>query len=141
MGYRRIVLAGLGAGAWVSLVAASRGAPVDGVIAVAPEYRGEAKAMADASTARSDWQKVTAALPAGPRILVVNFARNAADTTASHADDARAAFSASAANAVVVVDPPDFPDRASTQKPGFGLAYGGCIWRFIEAGEREAPCQ
>ena len=64
MGYRRIVLAGLGAGAWVSLVAASRGAPVDGVIAVVPEFRGETNALADASTARTDWQKVTTTLPA-----------------------------------------------------------------------------
>src|SRR5215831_1177345 len=71
MGYRRIVLAGLGGGAWVSLAAASHGAPVDGVIAIAPEYRGEAKAMADA-TARGDFQKAVAALPTGPRVFVVN---------------------------------------------------------------------
>jgi hypothetical protein len=138
MGYRRIVLAGLGAGAWVSLVAASRGAPVDGVIAVAPEFRGETNALADASTARSDWQKVTTTLPAGPRIFVVNFTRNAPGT--AYAADARAAFSASGAAAVVVADPPDFPDRVSVQRSTFGRVYGGCIYRFIETGARQAPC-
>jgi pimeloyl-ACP methyl ester carboxylesterase len=140
MGYRRIVLAGLGAGAWVSLVAASRGAPVDGVIAVAPEFRGETKAMADAGTARSDWQKVTAALPSSPRIFIVNFARNADHSTASYADDARAAFSASGAKATVVIDPPDFADRAAMQRAAFGRVYGGCIYQFIENGTRRAPC-
>jgi hypothetical protein len=128
MGYRRIVLAGLGGGAWVSLAAASHGAPVDGVIAIAPEYRGEAKAMADA-TARGDLQKAVAALPTGPRVFVVNLQRNAAVGMTP------------GANAAAVVDPPDFPDRASMQKPAFGRAYGDCIWRFIEAGERQAPCQ
>ena len=139
MGYRRIVLAGLGAGAWVSLVAASRGAPVDGVIAVAPEFRGETNALADASTARTDWQKVTTTLPTGPRVFIVNFARNAS-SSAYHAADARAAFSVSGVSALVVADPPDFPDRTSLQRSAFGRAYGGCIYRFIGTGARQAPC-
>jgi pimeloyl-ACP methyl ester carboxylesterase len=138
-GYKRIVLAGLGAGAWVSLVAAARGAPVDGVVAIAPEFRGETNALTDASTARSEWRKVTASLPTGPRVFVVNFARNA-PTTGDYAADARNAFSASGANAVVVADPPDFPDRAALQRTAFGRTYGGCIFRFIDSGARQAPC-
>ncbi len=41
---------------------------------------------------------------------------------------------------VVIADPPDFPDCVSLQRPAFGRAYGGCIFRFIETGARQAPC-
>jgi pimeloyl-ACP methyl ester carboxylesterase len=139
MGYKRIVLAGLGAGAWISLVAAARGAPVDGIVAIAPEFRGETNGPADPSIARNDWQKVTATVPSGPRLFVVNLARNASGT-GDYAADARAGFAASGANAVVVVDPPDFPDRGSMHRPAFGRTYGGCIYRFVDSGVRQAPC-
>jgi hypothetical protein len=138
MGYRRVMLAGLGAGAWISLVAASHGASVDGVIAVAPEFRGDSNVMADAPMARANWQKITASLAAGPRVFIVNFVRNGPAPT--YAADARAAFSASGASAVVVTDPPDFPDRPSLQRPGFSRAYGGCLYQFVENGVRRAPC-
>jgi hypothetical protein len=89
--------------------------------------------------ARSDWQKVTTSLPASARVFVVNFERNS-QGTAYHAADAKAAFTAAGITAVVVADPPDFPDRASVQKTTFGRVYGGCIYRFIETGVRQAPC-
>ena len=47
MGYRRVVLAGQSAGAWVSLAALQRGAPVDGVISIAAAHHGEVIKMRD----------------------------------------------------------------------------------------------
>jgi pimeloyl-ACP methyl ester carboxylesterase len=38
LGYRRVVLAGQSAGAWMSMAATFRGAPVDGVISVAAAH-------------------------------------------------------------------------------------------------------
>ena len=45
LGYRRVVLAGQSAGAWVSLAALARGAPVDGVVSIAAAHHGEVSKM------------------------------------------------------------------------------------------------
>src|SRR5260221_10523490 len=66
MGYRRVVLAGQSAGAWVSLAALVRGAAVDGVISMSAAHHGEGKAMPDTARARSDWQHLIEALKPGP---------------------------------------------------------------------------
>ena len=64
MGYRRVVLAGQSAGAWVSLAALARGAPVDGVVSIAAAHHGEVTKMRDTTRARSEWQNVIEALQA-----------------------------------------------------------------------------
>ena len=74
MGYRRVVLAGQSAGAWVSLAALARGVPVDGVISIAAAHHGEVTKMRDTTRARSEWQNVIEALTPGPRVVLVNFA-------------------------------------------------------------------
>ena len=74
MGYRRVVLAGQSAGAWVSMAAAFRGAPVDGVISVAAAHHGYVKDMRDVSVARSEWQQIVRGIKPGPRVVLVNFA-------------------------------------------------------------------
>ena len=53
MGYRRVVLAGQSAGAWVSLAALARGAPVDGVVSIAAAHHGEVNKMRDTTRART----------------------------------------------------------------------------------------
>ena len=51
MGYRRVVLAGQSAGAWVSLAAALRGAPADGVISISAAHHGPVEKMTDPARA------------------------------------------------------------------------------------------
>ena len=70
MGYRRIILAGQSAGAWVSMAAALRGAPVDGVISIAAAHHGYVKDMRDVSVARSEWQQIVRGIKPGPRLVV-----------------------------------------------------------------------
>ena len=91
MGYRRVVLGGQSAGAWVSMAAAARGAPADGVISIAAAHHGEVKAMRDVSIARNDWQQVVRGIRPGPRLVVVQFKDDPYDV-GGRMDDARAAF-------------------------------------------------
>jgi pimeloyl-ACP methyl ester carboxylesterase len=139
MGYRRIVLAGQSAGAWVSLAATARGAAVDGVISIAAAHHGVVSKMTDVTRARSDWQKMVRAIRPGPRILLVNFARDEYDV-GGRMDDARAAFAAAGVDAVIIADPPGFTGHGAGTSNAFPRKYGTCIHDFIERGRREAPC-
>lgn len=140
MGYRRIILAGQSAGAWVSLAATFRGAPVDGVISVAAAHHGYVKDMRDVTVARSEWQQIVRGIRPGPRIVVVNFADDIYDV-GGRMDDARSAFTASGVQAVVIADPPGFKGHGAGNEFAFPRQYGACIHAFIETGARQAPCR
>ncbi len=139
MGYRRVVLAGQSAGGWVSLAATMRGAPVDGVVAVASAHHGEVKNMRDVSIARSEWQQVVKGILPGPRLVVVNFADDTYDV-GGRMDDARGAFVASGVQALVISDPPDFKGHGAGNEFAFARKYGACIQAFVETGSRQPPC-
>lgn len=139
MGYRRIVLAGQSAGAWVSLAAALRGAPVDGVISIAAAHHGLVEKMTDPTRARSDWQHVVSGLKAGPRFLIVNFAEDAYDV-GGRMDDALKAFAASGVDAVVIDNPSGFKGHGAAGDFAFTRKFGACIGKFIESDVRQAPC-
>jgi pimeloyl-ACP methyl ester carboxylesterase len=139
MGYRRVILAGQSAGAWVSMAAAMRGAPVDGVISVSAAHHGEVKNMRDISVARSEWHQLVTGIKPGPRLVVVNFTGDSYDV-GGRMDDARSAFAASGAQAIVISDPPDFSGHGAAYDSAFGRKYGACIKNFIEQGTRQAPC-
>ncbi len=139
MGYRRVILAGQSAGAWASLAATMRGAPVDGVISVSAAHHGEVKEMRDVSIARSEWQQIVKGIKPGPRIVVVNFTGDSYDV-GGRMDDASAAFAASGVQAVVISDPAGFKGHGAGNENGFARKFGPCIARFIESGTRQAPC-
>jgi pimeloyl-ACP methyl ester carboxylesterase len=139
LGYRRVILAGQSAGAWVSLAATMRGAPVDGVISVSAAHHGEVKNMTDVSRARSEWQQVVRGIKPGPRLVVVNFVNDAYDV-GGRMDDARAAFAASGVDAVVISNPPGFAGHGAAGDGSFAHKFGHCIYGFIETGARQAPC-
>jgi pimeloyl-ACP methyl ester carboxylesterase len=140
MGYRRIVLAGQSAGAWVSMAAAFRGAPVDGVISVAAAHHGHVKDMRDVTVARSEWQQIVRGIKPGPRVVVVNFADDIYDV-GGRMEDARSAFAASGVQALVIADPPGFKGHGAGGDNGFPRKYGACINAFIETGRKQAPCE
>ena len=139
MGYKRVVLAGQSAGAWVSLAATMRGAPVDGVISVAAAHHGEVKDMRDVSIARSEWQQIVRGIKPGPRIVVVIF-RNDTYDVGGRTDDASAAFSGSGVESIVVAYPPDFTGHGAANANAFPRKFGACIYAFIEKGQRQPPC-
>jgi pimeloyl-ACP methyl ester carboxylesterase len=139
MGYRRVVLAGQSAGAWVSLAAAMRGAAVDGVIAVSPAHHGEVKNMGDVSKARSEWQKMVAGIKPGPKVIVVIFRDDSYDV-GGRTDDASAAFKASGVDAVVIANPDGFTGHGAASSNTFPRKFGACLYAFIETGTRQAPC-
>lgn len=140
MGYRRVVLAGQSAGAWVSLAAAARGAPVDGVISIAAAHHGEvARMRGDTTRARSDWQNVVAALKRGPRLVLVNFADDTYDVGGRMAD-ARAAFAKSGVDAVIIDSPDGFKGHGAGGDMAFARKFSGCIESFIDKGTKQQPC-
>ena len=139
MGYRRILLAGQSAGAWVSLAALVRGAAIDGVIAIAAAHHGEVKAMPDTARARADWQHMIEALKPGPRIVLVNFADDAYDVGGRMAD-ARTIVAKSGVDAVIIDDPAGFKGHGAASDPAFARKFGSCIQAFIETGGKRQPC-
>ncbi len=139
MGYRRVILAGQSAGAWVSMAATMRGAPVDGVISVSAAHHGEVKDMRDVSRARSEWQQVVKGIKPGPRLIVVNFVDDAYDV-GGRMDDAKAAFAVSGVNAIVISNPEGFKGHGAAGNNVFPRKFGACIHDFIEKGTRQAPC-
>jgi hypothetical protein len=139
MGYKRVVLAGQSAGAWVSMAATFRGAPVDGVISVVAAHHGYVKDMRDVSLARSEWHQMVRGIKPGPRLVVVNFAGDDYDV-GGRMDDARAAFAASGVQALVIDAPAGFKGHGAGGGNTFPRTYGACIHAFIETGARQAPC-
>jgi pimeloyl-ACP methyl ester carboxylesterase len=139
LGYRRIVLAGQSAGAWVSLAAAARGAPVEGVISVSAAHHGEVKSMRDPDFARSEWRKLVTGIQRGPRVLLVQFAGDAFDVGGRMAV-ARETFDRSTVDAVIIDQPHGFTGHFAGAESAFARTFGTCIHAFIEHGQRRAPC-
>lgn len=140
LGYRRVILGGQSAGAWVSLAAAVRGAPVDGVISVAAGHHGEVKDMRDVSVARSEWQQLMTGLRPGPRVVLVQFRDDSYDV-GGRIEDARGAFANSGVQAVLIDRPPGFAGHYAGSDFGFARTYGACLKVFMDAGMRQSPCQ
>jgi pimeloyl-ACP methyl ester carboxylesterase len=139
LGYRRVVLAGQSAGAWVSLAAAMRGAKVDGVISIAAAHHGTVDKMRDTTRARSEWQQVIKGLKPGPAIVVVNFADDAYDVGGRMAD-AKAAFAASGVTGLVIEDPDGFKGHGAGGESTFARKFGPCIVAFVETRKKQPPC-
>ncbi len=139
MGYRRVILAGQSAGAWVSIAATMRGAAVDGVISVAAAHHGEVKDMRDVSIARSEWQQIVKGIKPGPRLVVVNFRDDTYDV-GGRMDDAKAAFAAAGVDALVINNPDGFKGHGAARGRPFAQKFGTCINTFIETGVRQPPC-
>jgi len=138
MGYRRIILAGQSAGAWVSLAALQRGAAVDGVISIAAAHHGTVDKMRDPTRARSEWQHVLQGIRRGPRLVVVNFAGDAYDV-GGRMDDARSILTKNGVDAEIIDAPEGFKGHGAADA-SFSRKFGPCFADFIETGKRQPPC-
>jgi pimeloyl-ACP methyl ester carboxylesterase len=139
MGYRRVVLAGQSAGAWVSLAALARGAPVDGVISISAAHHGEVKNMRDTGFARSEWRKLVESISPGPRLVLVQFAEDTFDV-GGRMEVAHDAFARSGVQAMIINHPAGFEGHYAGAVPAFPLKFGTCIDAYIQTGSRQAPC-
>lgn len=88
------------------MAATFRGAPVDGVNAVAPAHHGQVKDMRDVTVARSEWQQIVRGIKPGPRLVVINRGRRVRRRRPH--GDTRAAFATSGVQALVIADPQGF---------------------------------
>jgi hypothetical protein len=138
MGYRRVILAGQSNGAFQSLAAVQHGAPADGVISTAAALNDDVTKLRDVSIPRDEFRQMVRAIKPGPRLVVVNFPEDAKDV-GGRMDDARAAFGASGADAIIL-EPADFKGHNAANTPSFTRKFSACIHAFIETGQRQAPC-
>ncbi|WP_428685985.1 hypothetical protein [Reyranella sp.] len=138
LGYRRIILAGQSAGAWVSLAALQRGAAADGVISIAAAHHGPVEKMRDPTRARSEWQHVLEGIRRGPRLIVVNFAGDAYDV-GGRMDDARSILGRNGVEAEIVDAPEGFKGHGAADSI-FSRKFGACFAAFIETGKKQPPC-
>jgi pimeloyl-ACP methyl ester carboxylesterase len=138
-GYRRIILAGQSAGAWVSLAALGRGAPVDGVISISAAHHGQVKDMRNPDLARSEWLKLMEAIKPGPRLALVQFAGDAFDV-GGRMNIAYDVLTQSRVEAIIIDHPPGFEGHGAGTNPAFPLKFGACIDLFIQTGSRQPPC-
>ena len=138
MGYRRIILAGQSAGAWVSLAALQRGAAADGVISVAAAHHGVVEKMRDPTRARSEWQHMLEGIKRGPRLVVVNFADDAYDV-GGRMDDARSIFARTGIAADIIDAPEGFKGHNAADS-SFASKLGACSAACIETGKKQPPC-
>lgn len=138
MGYRRVILAGQSAGAWVSLAALQRGAAADGVISIAAAHHGVVEKMRDQTRARSEWQHVLEGIRRGPRLVVVNFADDAYDV-GGRMDDARSIFAQTGVEADIIDAPEGFKGHNAADS-AFARKFGACLASFIETGKKQPPC-
>jgi pimeloyl-ACP methyl ester carboxylesterase len=139
MGYRRVILAGQSAGAWVSLAALGRGAPVDGVISISAAHHGEVKDMRNPAFARSEWVKLMEAIKPGPRLALVQFAGDTFDV-GGRMKIAHDVLGQSRVEAMIIDHPPGFEGHGAGTIPAFPLKFGACIDLFVETGNRQPPC-
>jgi dienelactone hydrolase len=139
MGYRRVVLAGQSNGAWQSLAAVAKGAPADGVIAMAPALNDSLTKVRDLSILKSDWQQLVSSIKPGPRIVIANFAGDDKDV-GGRMGDAKAAFGVSGVSAVLLAEPSGFTGHGAANDFKFSRSYADCIQAFIESGIKRPPC-
>lgn len=138
MGYNKVILGGQSAGAWASLEAAALGAPVDGVIAMAPAIDGVISKLRDPSVATANWQTLVDRLPVGIPIAIFLFAHDDYDV------GGRATYARShrgARNLLVIDKVPEESGHHTANSLGFAMTYGDCLHDWIAKGERNRACR
>jgi hypothetical protein len=139
LGYRRVILAGQSAGAWVSLAAFQRDAGADAVTSISAAHHGAARDMADQSRARREWQYLVNGMKPGPRVVLVNFAGDDFDI-GGRMNAARIAFERNHVEAEVIDGPAGFTGHTAGEGGAFARKFGPCIEAFVEEGKRLQPC-
>lgn len=140
-GYRRVVLAGQSAGAWLSLEAAAEGAPVDGVIAAAPARFGK-----DVSSARREKNRdelipvLEAAANRDLPVAIMFFADDDYDPGGRSQQVQTVVSRATRARIMLIDGPLGITGHGGSGSSKFVLEYGACLAEFLLNETRSPPC-
>jgi dienelactone hydrolase len=138
-GYRRVVLAGQSVGAWLSLEAAAKGAPVDA--AAAPARFGKEIGSPRREQNREELMPVLDRLRQRPVAAALMFFAGDEYDPGGIGARARDVLARGGAARVLLVDgPPEVNGHGGGGTTRFAAAYGACIADFLLMGERRRPC-
>ena len=136
-GYRKIVIAGQSHGAWISLEALARGAPVDGVISVSPAHHGSPPS----SAARSDFRELLRQIRKrnDPQIpLVIALFQNDSYDPGGRFADIPDLLGDTAMPLYFIDRPADLSGHGAGNSAKFNERFGGCIVQFVTASPHAA---
>ena len=140
-GYKRVILAGQSVGAWVSLEAAAKGAPVDGVIAAAPARFGKDMGSTSREKNREELMPVLEALMGRDVPVALMFFADDQYEPGGRGPQARAIFARAARAKPLLIDgAPGVAGHGGAGTTKFVTEYGACLVDFILKLERRAPC-
>lgn len=134
-GYATIVLAGQSHGAWISLEALARGAPIDGVISISPATHGSPPSAAARSDFRELLRHIRRRNSADISLVIALFQNDSFDPGGRFAD-----IPDLLGNTAIPLYFIDRPAQLSGQGAGnsyqFNDRFGACILRFITVSPR-----
>jgi pimeloyl-ACP methyl ester carboxylesterase len=139
LGYKRIILAGQSTGAWESIIAASKGAQMDAVIAVSPAWHGKLSPTNDGSRAKSEWATYVRAIRPGARYFVVKFLKDDYDP-GGMLEATKTVFDRDGVDALLLNYPAGFSGHGAGNTQSFNSKFGRCLFGYIETGVKAPPC-
>jgi len=139
LGYKRIILTGQSAGAWESIIAASRGVQADAVIAMSPAWHGKVVGQKDLSRTKSEWGVYVDGIRPGARYFIAKFLNDEYDVGGT-LEATKPVFAQRGVDAVLLNYPPGFDGHHAADKDKFYKTFGACMFKYVETGVKEAPC-
>lgn len=140
-GYQRVIVAGQSVGAWLSLEAAAKGAPVDAVIAAAPARFGKEVGSRRRDNNRDELMPVLEKLRERNVAVTLMFFTGDEYDPGGTSLRARDVLSHGGAARVLLLDaPPGITGHGGGASLKFVLTYGDCIRDFVLRGDRRGPC-
>ena len=140
-GYRHVILAGQSVGAWMSLEAAARGAPVDGVLAAAPARFGDYLGSQSRQQNRDVLVPVIEALTQRDLNAVVMFFSGDPFDPGGRSERVRDVLAHAVRARTLLIDGAvGVSGHAGAASARFVTDYGECLRDFVLDGKREKPC-
>jgi dienelactone hydrolase len=131
-GYKKIVIAGQSHGAWISLEALARGAPLDGVISVSPAHHGSPPSSAARSDFRELLRQIRKRNDAHIPLVIALFQNDGYDPGGRFADIPD--LLGDTAIPLYFIDrPADLSGHGAGNSAKFNERFGGCIVQFVTA--------
>jgi pimeloyl-ACP methyl ester carboxylesterase len=140
-GYQRVIVAGQSVGAWLSLEAAAKGAPVDAVLAAAPARFGKDIGTKRRENNRDELIPVLEKLRARSVAVTLMFFTGDEYDPGGTSLRARDVLAQGGPARVLLLDaPPGITGHSGGATLKFVLTYGDCIRDFVLRGDRRGPC-
>lgn len=141
LGYQRVIVAGQSVGAWLSLEAAAKGAPVDAVIAAAPARFGKDTGSKRREGNRDELMPVLEQLRRRDVAVTLLFFTGDEFDPGGTSLRARDVLAQGGPARVLLVDSPaGITGHGGGATLKFVMTYGDCIRDFVLLGNRRGPC-